>query len=67
MSEQTTSSAPPTARVIEVDPADAFELPPVAPPPRVIVTEETERVTPSEPANLPAVVAASRYGAAIAS
>ena len=56
MSEQTTSNAPPTARVIEVDPADVFERPPVALAPQVIVTEQTERVTPSEPANRPAVV-----------
>jgi putative membrane protein len=63
VSEQTTSSASPTARVIEVDPTDAFERPPVVPPPRVIVTEETERITPSEPAHLPAVVGepARRY------
>ncbi len=54
MSDQGHSNAMPAARVIEVEPAEELALRPVAPVPRVIVTEATERVTPSEPLHLPA-------------
>ena len=55
MSDQTDPGAPPMARVIEVDAAgDVAPRRPLAP--RVIPTERTERVTPSEPAPV-AVVA----------
>lgn len=57
MSHPVKSGAGLTARVIEADPVSDFEAPPLAPSPRVIVTEETARVTPSEPAVPPAVPA----------
>ena len=56
MSDPSTRNAP-RARVIEVDGADRIApLPPLAP--QVIPTERTERVTPTEPAAVPAVVPA---------
>jgi putative membrane protein len=54
MSDPSPRNAP-RARVIEVDGADRIApLPPLAP--QVIPTERTERVTPTEPAAVPAVV-----------
>jgi putative membrane protein len=54
------SSAPrnasPAARVIEVDPAEEMARLRVEPAPQVIVTEQTERIVPSEPATLPVAV-----------
>jgi putative membrane protein len=48
--------AAPAARVIEVDATD--DVLPLRPPaPRVIVTEQSERVTPAERANLPVAAA----------
>ncbi len=52
MSDQSARNAPPAARVIEADAADVASLR-IEPPPQVIATERTERVTPSEPENLP--------------
>jgi putative membrane protein len=57
VSDPIKSSAGPTARVIEAGPESEFDSPPIAPSPRVIVTEATERVTPTEPVSLPAVSA----------
>ena len=42
-------------RVIEVEDERGFRPPPLEPAPRVIATQVTERVVPSEPVNLPAV------------
>ena len=54
MSDPSDHDAPLTARVIEVDAADDIAPNNLAPPrpatPQVIVTERTERVTPTEPA-----------------
>ena len=50
MSDQPTRNGSPAARVIEVDRADEVSLR-IEPAAQVIVTERTERVTPSEPAN----------------
>jgi len=60
MSDQSSTprNAPPAARVIEVDPAEELARLRVEPAPQVIVTERTERVTPTEPANLPAAARA---------
>ena len=52
MSDQPTRNGSPAARVIEVDRADEVSLR-IEPAAQVIVTERTERVTQSEPANLP--------------
>ncbi len=56
MSETSTTSTPSGPRVIEVEDAPRVALP-REPVPRVIVTEATERVVPSEPVHLPAVAA----------
>ena len=42
-------------RVIEVEDERGFRPSPLEPAPRVIATQVTERVVPSEPVNLPAV------------
>lgn len=55
MTDRPDLGAPPAARVIEVD-VELAPLPPLAP--QVIPTEHTERVTPPEPALLPAVTPA---------
>jgi putative membrane protein len=56
VSEISRTSNPPGPRVIEVE--DAPRVAPIREPaPRVIVTDMTERVVPSEPVNLPVVTA----------
>ena len=60
MSDQSSvpRNAPQSPRVIEVEPAEELARLRVEPAPQIIATERTERIVPSEPANLPAVAGA---------
>jgi putative membrane protein len=60
MSDQSSMprSAPQSPQVIEVEPAEEMVRLRVEPAPQIIATERTERIVPSEPANLPALAAA---------
>jgi putative membrane protein len=55
MSDQSSASrnAPPSPRVIEIDPAEEVARLRLEPAPQVIATERTERIVPTEPAQLP--------------
>ena len=60
MSDQSSvpRNAPQSPRVIEFEPAEELARLRVEPAPQIIATERTERIVPSEPANLPAVAGA---------